>query len=178
MRTRKKIMRTALALTVGTIMMSPVTAWSMDADDAPETVTIDTMSNLYGPVEFDHKMHTEYASCQECHHHTTGEIVADPNCARCHNQLDENDVVSCSECHVADRFNEEYLKTLENPKLYHIDKPGLKGAYHLNCVECHTITSGPTGCVDCHTMTEAGEKMFNTGKFAPAKGTSSSGQQH
>jgi len=173
MRTRKKIMRTALALTVGTIMLSPAIAWSMDADDAPEAVTIDVMSNLYEPVEFDHAMHVDYASCQECHHHTTGDIVADPNCARCHHNHDENDVVGCSECHVAERFHEEYLKTLEDPKLYHIDKPGLKGAYHLNCVGCHIITSGPTGCVDCHTMTEAGEKMFNTGAFAPAEGTSS-----
>ena len=178
MRTRRKIMRTALALTVGTIITAPVLAWSMDPSDAPETVTIDVMSKLYSPVEFDHAMHVEYASCQECHHHTTGEIVSDPNCARCHHNHDENDVVSCSECHVADRFNEEYLKTLEDPKLYHIDKPGLKGAYHLNCVSCHEITSGPTGCQDCHAMTEAGEKMFNTGPFSPAQGTSSSGQKH
>ncbi|MBL4902469.1 cytochrome c3 family protein [Desulfocapsa sp. AH-315-G09] len=175
MRIRKKIMLTALTLTVGTTMFLPVTTWSMTADDAPETVTIDVMSNLYGPVEFNHEMHVEYASCQECHHHTTGEIIADPNCARCHHSHDENDVVSCSECHVADRFNEEYIKTLEDPKLFHIDKPGLKGAYHLNCIGCHDITSGPVGCVECHTMTEAGEKMFNTGAFAPAKGTSSSG---
>lgn len=177
MRTRRKIMRTAFALTIGTILTAPTLAWSMDASDAPDTVTIDTMSKLYEPVEFDHAMHVDYASCQECHHHTTGDIVADPNCARCHHNHDENDVVSCSGCHVADRFNEDYLKTLENPKLYHIDKPGLKGAYHLNCISCHQITSGPTGCVDCHTMTEAGEKMFNTGKFAPAKGTSSA-QKH
>ncbi|HID02113.1 MAG TPA: class III cytochrome C [Desulfobacterales bacterium] len=175
MSTRKKIMRTALALTVGTMMISPALVLSMDAADAPETVSIDVMSKLYDPVEFNHEMHVDYASCQECHHQTTGDIVNDPNCARCHHNHDENDVVSCSECHVADRFNEDYLKTLEDPKLYHIDKPGLKGAYHLNCIGCHEITSGPTGCVECHAMTEAGEKMFNTGQFAPAKGTSSSG---
>jgi len=168
-------MRAALALTVGTMMISPALVLSMDATDAPETVSIDIMSKLYGPVEFNHEMHADYASCQECHHHTTGDIVKDPNCARCHHNHDENDVVSCSECHAADRFNEKYLKTLEDPKLYHIDKPGLKGAYHLNCIQCHEITSGPTGCVECHAMTEAGEKMFNTGQFAPAKGTSSSG---
>lgn len=174
MRTRKKLMRTALALTVGSVLLAPGQIFCMDADDAPDSVTIDTMSKLYGPVEFDHAMHVEYASCQECHHHTTGEIVADPNCARCHHNHDENETVTCSDCHVADRYNTEYLKTLEDPKLFHIDKPGLKGAYHLNCIGCHEITSGPTGCQECHTMTDAGEKMFNTGKYSPAKGASDS----
>lgn len=176
MRTRKKILRTALALAVGSVVIAPSQIWCMDASDAPESVTIDSMSNLYGPVEFNHLMHTEYASCQECHHQTTGEIVADPNCARCHHSHDENDIVSCSECHEADRYNPTYLKKLEDPELYHFDRPGLKGAYHLKCVSCHEITSGPTGCQECHTMTEAGEKMFNTGAHAPAKRASSSGK--
>lgn len=178
MKTGKRIIITALSLTAATLIAAPLSGLAMDASDAPEAVTIDILSTLYGPVEFDHALHVDYASCQECHHHTTGEIVRNPNCARCHHNHDENDVVSCSECHVADRFDEQYIKTLENPKLYHIDKPGLKGAYHLGCISCHELTSGPTGCQDCHTMTEDGEKRFSTGAFKPAASPSSSGQHH
>ena len=173
MRTRKKILGTAALLCVSSMLSLPPITLSL-ATDVPDTVVIDVMSKLYAPVSFNHKMHVAYASCQECHHHTTGEIVADPNCARCHNKHDAKDVVSCSKCHVVDRFSDEYIRTLEDPELYHIDKPGLKGAYHLNCISCHVITSGPTGCVGCHVMTEAGEKIFRTGSFAPEHETVSS----
>ncbi len=169
MKTQRNLVRTtALALALGGVFATPALVLSMEADDAPEQVTIDSMERLYAPVEFDHAMHIEYASCQECHHHTTNGTVADPNCARCHHDGEEADVVACIDCHAADRFNQDYLKTLENPRLYHIDKPGLKGAYHLNCIGCHETTSGPTGCQECHTMNDAGEKMFNTGKHSPA----------
>jgi len=177
MQTRKKIMRTALALTTGAILFAPGPLYSMDKEDAPEAVTIESMSNLYGPVEFDHLMHVDYASCEECHHHTTGVKVADPNCLRCHANTPEADEVTCSGCHEEHRFYKEYLLTLTDPKIYHHDKPGLKGAYHLNCIGCHELIDGPTGCQDCHAMTEAGEKRFNTGKYAPAGGASS-GKHH
>ena len=173
MQTRGKIVQTALAIVIGGVIMAPASLWSMDADDAPESVTIDSLVNLYTGVEFNHAMHVEYASCQECHHHTTGGEVVNPNCARCHRNSGEAEEVTCIGCHETDRFNETYLRTLENPDLYHIDKPGLKGAYHLNCISCHETTSGPTGCQDCHTMTESGEKMLDTGKHKPAKKDSS-----
>ncbi len=173
MQTRKKLLRTAIALTTGALLFAPGLALSMDADDAPEEITIDSLANLYSAVEFNHLMHTEYASCAECHHHTTGVQVADPNCIRCHANTPEGDDVTCTGCHAADRFSKEHLATMDNPQLYHIDKPGLKGAYHLNCIGCHESIDGPTGCQDCHTMTEAGEERFNTGKHAPAGGNSS-----
>lgn len=166
-----------MILTAGAILFAPCPLYSMDAEDAPEAVTIDSMANLYAPVEFDHSMHVEYASCVECHHHTTGVQVADPNCIRCHKDTPEADEVSCSGCHAAERFDKQYLSTLNDPKIYHIDKPGLKGAYHLNCIGCHQIINGPTGCQDCHAITEAGEKLFNTGKYAP-KGKKKSGGHH
>jgi len=177
MQTRKKIMRTALALTTGALLFAPGQLLAMDAEDAPETITIDSLAKYYAPVEFDHLMHVGYASCEECHHHTTGVQVADPNCLRCHANTPEADEVSCAGCHAADRFDDKYLSTLDDPTIYHIDKPGLKGAYHLNCIGCHVIIDGPTGCQDCHEMTEAGEKLFNTGKYAPEGGTSS-GAKH
>jgi len=102
----------------------------------------------------------KFAACVQCHHHTTGGEVTDPNCLRCHAKSGEANTVSCQECHSSDRFSKEDLSKRDNPSLYHIDKPGLKGAYHLNCVGCHQQTGGPTGCQDCHTMTEAGKRCF------------------
>lgn len=171
MRTRKKLLRTTLALAIGSVLLWPQPGSAMEAADAPETVEISSLSRLYSGVEFNHAMHTELASCVQCHHHTTGGEVTDPNCIRCHAKSGEAETVSCQACHSSDRFSKDDLSKRDNPALYHIDKPGLKGAYHLNCVGCHQKTGGPTGCQDCHTMTEAGEKMFQTGKHAPIETT-------
>lgn len=176
---KQKLVLSLAGLTIFASLIVPVDpGWSMDAEDAPESVTIDSMSQLYGPVDFDHLAHTAYARCTDCHHHTTGTKVIDPNCVRCHANSGESHTVSCSDCHVSDPFAAKNLKTMEDPDLYHIDKPGLKGAYHLNCIGCHKEVYGPTGCQDCHTMNEAGEKMFHTGKYAPAGGKGSEHSGH
>ena len=167
MRTRKKMLHTTLALAIGSMLIWAEPGRAMEAADAPETVEISSLSQYYSSVNFNHSMHTGIAICVQCHHHTTGGEVTNPNCIRCHAKSGEADIVSCKECHSGNRFDKNDLKQLDNPKLYHIDKPGLKGAYHLNCVSCHQQMNGPTGCQDCHTMTEAGEKMFQTGKHAP-----------
>ena len=65
-------------------------------------------------------------------------------------------------------WRETYLAILDDPELFHIEKPGLKGAFHLNCVGCHQEMEGPTGCEECHTMSETGEKRFNTGRYTPS----------
>jgi len=167
--TRKKIAHAAMAMAmVGGVLLWTGSSRAMDAADAPETVEIDSLAKLYNGVHFDHAMHTEIASCGQCHHHTTGDKVTDPNCVRCHAKSGEADTVACRDCHSRERFSKEDLSKLDNPHLYHIDKPGLKGAYHLNCVECHQKMGGPTGCQDCHGMTAAGEQMFHAGKHAPA----------
>lgn len=164
----KKILQAAWALGLGALLLAPASGLTMSAEDAPETVEIDSLAKLYGSVEFDHAMHTEMAKCSDCHHHTTGTGPASPTCARCHEGSEEGETVSCQECHMAEPFIRKNLKKMENPELFHIDKPGLKGAYHLNCLGCHQEVSGPTGCQDCHKMTEDGDKMFNAGKYAPA----------
>jgi len=164
----RKMLKAAWALGLGVVLLAPAGGLAMSADDAPESVEIDSLANLYGPVNFDHAAHVSMAECSNCHHHTTGTGPASPSCGRCHDGMEEAETVSCSDCHAAEPFIEENLAKLENPELFHIDKPGLKGAYHLNCLSCHEETGGPTGCQDCHQMTEAGEKRFNTGKFAPA----------
>jgi hypothetical protein len=102
------------------------------------------------------------ARCTDCHHHTTGGPPAEPTCARCHANSGESETVGCSECHSSAPFAAQNLQTMEDPDLYHIDKPGLKGAYHLNCIGCHREVYGPVGCQDCHTLTEEGKKLFQT----------------
>lgn len=148
------------------ILVQP--GWCMDAEDAPESVEINSLANLYSAVEFDHAAHVAMAECSDCHHHTTGTGPAAPTCARCHSGTEVGDTVSCRECHATEPFIRENLEEMDNPEIFHVDKPGLKGAYHINCLGCHQEVAGPTGCQDCHQMTEAGEKRFNSGPYAPA----------
>jgi hypothetical protein len=168
MQKKRKFVFGLAAITLSaSLTMLVHTGWTMDADDAPESVEISSLSKLYGPVAFDHAAHVSMAECSDCHHHTTGTGPANPVCGRCHPGTEEGDTVACTDCHVAEPFTHENLLKMENPEIFHIDKPGLKGAYHINCLGCHQQMDGPTGCQDCHTMTEAGEKRFDTGKYAP-----------
>ena len=57
----------------------------------------------------------------------------------------------------------------KDPNTYHTGKPGLKAAYHLNCLGCHEKNGGPTGCTDCHTRTVEGDKFYRAGEYAPKK---------
>ncbi|MEW6221104.1 MAG: cytochrome c3 family protein [Thermodesulfobacteriota bacterium] len=151
---------------------------AMDAADAPADIEINSLAQLYEPVQFDHAMHVDATSgsCVTCHHHTTGAPAEDPNCARCHRTAAESDVVGCKDCHSAKRFEADYLKGVaENKALYHTEKVGLKGAYHLRCMGCHREMGAPVGCQDCHSRTDAGDKMFRAGKYAPAPGTKPAG---
>lgn len=137
----------------------------------PDTITLDSLENLYDGVRFNHAGHIRLLKdCAGCHHHTTGTLVEDANCARCHRNSSETKVVACRGCHAPQPFSATALKEKRaNPKLYHQDKPGLKGAYHLNCMGCHQKMGGPTGCRDCHAMNKTGEALYNSGSFAPKK---------
>lgn len=136
------------------------------AQDPPKTVTIDRLSQLFAPVTFDHLMHQDVASCARCHHHTTGD-AAEPQCAGCH-QGRKVATVACRDCHVVESFSAAALNEKEKDRSrYHIDKPGLKGAYHRNCFGCHEEVGGPLGCEDCHAKTAAGEAFYYSGSQAP-----------
>ena len=159
-----RIGRTPLTVLLIVWLVSPAPrAGAMDVDDAPESVTLDYLQELYEAVEFDHGMHTDMFTCSACHHHTTGETPANDSCSRCHANPEPADDVACSGCH-------EQNQTGITPSsdgtsnLYHIDKPSLKGALHLQCVGCHESESGPVGCFDCHSFTPAGEKRFKIKK--------------
>ena len=68
-------------------------------------------------------------------------------CAVCHHYTQEDAKhPACKACHAIDAGGD-------------IRKPGLKGAYHRQCIGCHeSMKIGKTGCTDCHKAgsTEAG----------------------
>ncbi len=156
----KSIGKAAMMVLLTLWLMSPaLPVTAMDVEDAPESVTLDYLAELYEGVEFDHLMHTDLFSCASCHHHTTGEGEISDSCAKCHAHAEPSDDVSCSGCH-EEKQSEQARTTKIKSTLYHIDKPSLKGALHLQCVGCHQSEDGPTGCLDCHDFTPAGKKLF------------------
>lgn len=160
MKCNPKAVIAAAVLMLAGIMSPDRPCLAMDQTDAPDTVTINALAKLYEPVEFSHQHHSKLARCKDCHHHTTGQQDVDPNCIRCHAQSVETGVVGCQDCHSKKAFYPEQVTARDNPNIYHIDKPGLKGAYHLNCVPCHVKKNAPSGCEGCHAMTEEGKKIF------------------
>jgi hypothetical protein len=103
------------------------------------------------PVAFSHLNHnTEYGvACADCHHvYKEGQNVwkeGDPvqKCSECHklNEAEKDSVIYC---------NNTYPKG---------KAPGLKCAYHMNCVGCHKVAKeegkkAPIGCTQCHPMTQ------------------------
>ena len=143
-----------LSLSVVVTICSFVVGEPLSTDqssDIPRVVLLDSLSNLYEGVSFDHALHDSYASCVECHHHVAGRPSADPSCSSCHRSGSMASAVDCKSCHLTDRFAEDLLSANRNQTRYHIDITSLVGAYHLNCLGCHlSLTAGPTGCLECH----------------------------
>ncbi|MDX1775007.1 MAG: cytochrome c3 family protein [Desulfobulbales bacterium] len=124
-----------------------VSSTQVAAMDGPDFIELETLVNIYDSVAFDHAMHSDVASCATCHHHTTGLPAEDESCLRCHKESNEADVVTCAGCHPA---NQGRAMLVIDAGLYHMDRTGLKRAYHLNCLGCHTEMDGPRGCDECH----------------------------
>jgi ribosomal protein L40E len=134
----------------------------------PDSVTLNQSGKLFQPFAFNHAKHIELLKeCAGCHHHTTGTLVLDSNCVRCHANSSPTKVVSCRGCHSSNPFTPDNLAEKRNDKQrFHVDKIGLKGAMHQNCVGCHSKQGGPTGCEECHPRTQAGKGFYNTDKHA------------
>ena len=92
----------------------------------PRIVILEELESVYLPVPFDHAGHAEMAQmaggCSLCHHYTP-EGLEHPACKSCH-------AVAAEEADIR--------------------KPGLKGAYHRQCMSCHREWSGETSCGVCH----------------------------
>ena len=114
-------------------------------EQIPENVTIKTMANEYEAVTFPHRrvvrklaagmkddrmarfFHKEQTTmCMGCHHNSPASAQP-PKCASCHG---------------------EAFKTRQD------ERPGLKGAYHGQCISCHQIMKiekpKATDCTGCH----------------------------
>ncbi len=133
------------------------------AADMPGQVELDALVEVFESVDFDHDMHIDLGEdCSVCHHHTTGTGTTDDRCIRCHADSDEAEIVSCRNCHAKEPFSAESINTEALDRYqFHIDTPGLKAAYHWNCVGCHEEMDGPTGCEDCHALTTEGDAFYH-----------------
>ena len=96
-------------------------------EETPELITIDLLSDRYGPVYFSHKVHAQMSimsgGCENCHHHNTS-----------------GPILKCNSCHESSRKRED------------VSIPDLKGAFHRQCMDCHREWSHETGCNSCHTL--------------------------
>lgn len=97
--------------------------------EAPGAIVLDHIADQYKPVQFDHKAHAGMAEmglkCATCHHYSPPGRI--PPCAECHSRQ-------------ADAGN--------------LRQPGLKGAYHRQCMSCHREWSHDIKCVICHLPTD------------------------
>jgi len=98
-------------------------------NSGPEVVLIDRLSEQYVPVIFAHKLHAQMA-----------EIAG--GCVVCHHFNPSRRILACQECHSA-----------ASPG--NLAKPGLKGAYHRQCLNCHREWSHETECAVCHAKKTA-----------------------
>ncbi len=125
-----------------------VAALAGAAAGAPRTRILDSITDVYTAVTFDHGKHTAIApSCAACHHeHKMGEGLPCRQCHKLSPEIFRNSVTTgfmpCKSCHGAfDRDNAAM--------------PGLKTAYHRQCFQCHrgmgNIGADPKGCTEmCH----------------------------
>ncbi len=102
----------------------------------PDVVILDRIEGPYLPVPFDHRGHATMAEmgrgCVTCHHYTP-EGQPHPSCIACHDPSTEGT---------------------------DIHKPGLKGAYHQQCLNCHRDWIDETKCFVCHRL-KAGQEQQN-----------------
>ena len=110
--------------------------------------TLNSISERYGPVKFDHEKHSNLAG----------------NCGSCHHQHGNSSSLPCKECHslTPDTFRNSVNNMFMPCKNCHSapdpgnpGMPSLKVAYHSTCFQCHrgmgNIGTDPKGCTEmCH----------------------------
>ncbi|MCB0732654.1 MAG: cytochrome c3 family protein, partial [Ignavibacteriae bacterium] len=114
-------------------------------EEGPENLTIDKISSdedLYGPVNFTHKLHSEMS-------------LMSGGCSICHHFNPPGKIVKCSHCHETARDRKD--KT----------KPDLKAAFHRQCMDCHKSWEEKTECESCHSLNS--KKIESTVKIKAEK---------
>jgi len=96
-------------------------------ETVPKECSLYHLVDQYEAVPFDHAGHEDYADdCETCHHHAS-DVEHTPPCRECHGEISGD-----------------------------LRKPGLKGAYHRQCMNCHReMDAGPMGCEECHPKLES-----------------------
>lgn len=110
-------------------MTASVVKGKHELSEAPDSIVLGFLADLYEPVRFDHKAHA-------------GMAEMGLKCGTCHHYSPEDDIPPCRECHGGEA----------NPN--NLRQPGLKGAYHRQCLSCHREWSHETQCVICHLPAE------------------------
>ncbi|MDA8088512.1 MAG: cytochrome c3 family protein [Nitrospiraceae bacterium] len=134
-------------------------AWGAERQwrDVPGTIVINEVppvprsiawQDRFGPVTFDHGMHTALTKCGTCHH--THRNIAYGLCDNCHTQVPglfaasaTHMFMGCKYCHGQYSPSKPWM-------------PGLKTALHQTCFGCHVgigeLGVSPAGCArTCHT---------------------------
>ncbi len=97
--------------------------------EAPDSMLLDDIADLYQAVHFNHKRHA-------------GMSQMGGNCSTCHHYSPTDKIQPCKACHGGET----------NPA--DLRQPGLKGAYHRQCLACHREWSHDTKCILCHLPAE------------------------
>ena len=111
-------------------------------EDIPEKIVIGKLAKKYEAVDFPHRKIVNSIVKRigdnklAAHFHGDKGVV----CSGCHHNAPLTKQPSgCSSCH-GPAFNDKDMH-----------KPGIVGAYHLQCMECHTTMKiEKVGCQDCH----------------------------
>lgn len=116
----------------------------------PEKVTIGVMKDKYEAVDFPHRkiVHKLFTGIKESkmagHFHDSNKTV----CAACHHNTEPAEKPpGCATCH-----RSKVSKAQS-------ERPGLKGAYHGQCISCHQKMNiqkpAATDCISCHKKRDA-----------------------
>ena len=101
----------------------------------------------------------ESFSCATCHHFAAGESGIDKHCLLCHAQNKKLEEASCSSCHAGNEVNAVSISNSSaTGREYHLEKTGLKRAYHLKCLGCHKEMDVVGGCEGCHPKNTSADK--------------------
>ncbi|MGB5531237.1 MAG: cytochrome c3 family protein [Ignavibacteriaceae bacterium] len=99
------------------------------------------MEDLYEAVIFSHRAHAEMSEisggCEMCHHYNP-----------------PGNIVACNYCHDLNRQRTD------------ISKPDLKGAYHRQCIDCHSEWSQEVACESCHELNASGKSAFSGKEYS------------